>query len=209
MKTNFLPNRNLNPAMAIGAGISGLSSIGKLIFGISQNKKANKINPQWQEYTTSPFAQRRLGLAQQLFNSRMPGASALERNIFANQGNTLNSINRNATNSAQALALAGSAQGQTNAAFDQLGIREAQNKLAMLGNMNEGYEGMVREGDKTHQNKLLKYQIDKQDQAALRNSAWQNIFGAANDMAGAASTFGMGMQQNIFWKDFLEKMTIK
>lgn len=209
MKTNFLPNRNLNPLMAIGAGISGLSSIGKLIFGGSQNKKANQINPQWQEYTTSPFAQRRLGLAQQLFNSRMPGAASVERNIFTNQGNTLNSINRNSTNSAQALALAGATQGQTNEAFEQLGTQEAQNKMAMLGNLNEGYEGMTREGDKMHQNKLLKYQIDKQDQSALRNSAWQNIFGAGNDIAGMFGTLGQGQQQNKFWKDFLAKMSTK
>jgi hypothetical protein len=199
MRIDFSPTRNFNPLMAAGAIASGISSIGKLIMGIKQNKLANKIHPQWQDYTASPYAQQRLGIGQQLFNGRMAGAAGLERNIFANQGNTLNSINRNSTNSAQALALAGASQGQTNQAFDNLAIQESQNKLNLLGNLNQGYEGMISEGDKVYQNKLMKYQIDKQDQAALRGSAWQNIFGAGNDIAGGLGTMGQGQQQMDFW----------
>lgn len=191
------------PLMAIGAGVNALTSLGKLIFGAKQNKLANKIHPQWQDYMTSPYAQQKLGLGQQLFNGRMPGAARLQNNIFASQGNTLNSINRNSTNSAQALALAGAAQGQTNESLDQLALQEAQNKMALLGNLNEGYDTMRQEGDKVYQNKLMKYQIDKQDQAALRNSAWQNIFGAGNDIAGMFGTLGAGNQQMDFWKKLL------
>lgn len=188
------------PLAAAGATISGLSSLGKLIFGGSQNSMANRINPKWFDYVSSPYAQQRLGIAQQLFNGRVPGAANLERNIFSNQGNTLNSINRNATNSAQALALAGATQGQTNDAFENLATKEAMNKQMMLQNLNEGYEGMVREGDKEYQNKLLKYQIDKGDQYNLRNAAWKNIFGAGNDLAGLFTTLGIRRDQKEFWE---------
>lgn len=190
------------PLMAIGAGISGLSSIAKLLFGAKQQKMANRINPQWQEYSTSPYAQKQLGLASNLFNSRMAGAGNLERNIFTNQGNQLDFINKNATDASQALSFAAGAGGQTNQALSDLQTQEAQNKYAMLGNLNQAYQGMTNEGDKVHQNKLMKYQIDKGDQAALRESAWKNIFGAGNDLAGMFGTLGMGQQQNSFWSQF-------
>lgn len=183
-----------------GALLGGAAALGKLLFGAGQNKRANRINPKWQEYITSPYAQQKLGLAQQLFNARMPGATAQERNIYGTQGNTLNAINRNATNSAQALALAGDAQGQTNQAFNQLAIDEAGNKMNMLNNLNQGYSGMIEEGDKVHQNKMQKFIIDTQQQAALRNSAWQNIFGAGNDLAGMFTTLGKNSESNNFWE---------
>lgn len=188
------------PFMAAGAALSGLGSLARGLFGGKQNKKANQINPQWQQYQTSPYAQRQLALAQQMFGGRMAGAGAQEQNIMNNQASTLGNINRNTTDAARALALTGSVQGQTNDAFANLGMQEAQNKQNMLGNLNQAYGSLVQEGDKEYQSKLQKYMMDKQEQLALRTAGANNQFGALNDIAGLFGTLGMGQQQNAFWK---------
>lgn len=193
------------PLMAIGAGISGLSAIGKMIFGAKQNKMANKINPSWSQYVTSPFAKQQLATAQNAFGGRMAGAQSLENNIYGNQASTQSNINRNATSSAQALALAGGVQGQTNDAFQNLQIKEGQNQTNMLGNLNNAYGQLIQEGDKEYQSKMQKFMLDTQQQAALRESGVQNIAGGVNDIAGLFGTLGMGQQQNNFWQQLLAK----
>ena len=187
----------------VGMGINALTSLFKIGMGIKQNSLANKIKPQFDQYVTSPFAKQQLGTAQNLFNGRMAGAGALENNIYGNQASTQSNINRNTTSSAQALGLAAGVQGNTNDAFQNLQIQEAQNKTNMLGNLNQAYGQMIGEGDKVHQSKMEKFNIDTQQQAALRNSAFQNMFGGANDIAGAAATLGQQGQQDNFWKKFM------
>lgn len=187
--------------MAIGAGLNALGSIGRGIFGGKQQKLANKINPQWSQYTTSPFAKQQLATAQNAYNARMAGAAGMEQNIYNSQASTQSNINRNARSSAQALALAGGLQGQTNDAFGNLAIQEAQNKTNLLGNLNQGYQALVSEGDKEYQSKLEKYKMDLQQQAALRGAGVNNMFGAVNDIAGLLGTLGQGQQQNQFWRN--------
>lgn len=177
-------------SMSIGASLSGISSLGKLIFGGKQNKMANRINPVFKQYETSPFAQRQLAIAQQMFGGRMAGAGAQEQNIFNNQASTSANINRNVGDSSRALALTGAMQGQTNEALSNLGMNEAQNKYNMLGNLNQAYGTLIGEGDKVYNSMLQKYQIDKQDQAALRESGVKNMFGGLNDLAGLFGTLG-------------------
>lgn len=169
-----------------GGIISGIASIGKIFAGIKQNKEANAINPVYKPYEVSPYAKKQLGLANQFLNGRMAGASGAEQNIAGAQANYGASVQRNATDSGQALSAGLLSQGQTDAAYNQLGINEAQNKQQMLGNVNNALQGMTAEGDKMYQDMLQKYQIDTQQKAALRSSAWQNIFGGVNDMASTA-----------------------
>ena len=169
------------PFFAAGAALSGIGAIGKAIFGIGQNHKANQIHPEWHQYETSPYAKQQLGLAQQLFNGRMAGAGNLENNIAASQANFTNSIDRNATDSAQALALASAGQATANQGYNDLQTKELQNKYGLLNNLNAGYDAMTAEGDKVYQSQLAKYQMDKAEQAGLRNAGWQNIFGGIND----------------------------
>lgn len=189
----------MDPLTLAGAAIGGISSIARGIFGGKQQKKANQINPVFDQYKTSPYAQRQLALAQQMFGGRMSGAGAQEQNIMNNQASTLGNINRNTTDAARALALTGAVQGQTNDAFANLGMQEAQNKQNMLGNLNQAYGTMIGEGEKEYQSKLQKYMMDKQEQLALRTAGANNQFGALNDIAGMFGTLGMGQQQNDFW----------
>jgi len=112
----------------IGGILGAVGEAAKIYTGIHQNHLANQINPQYTPYQTSPYAQKQLGLAEQLYSGRMFGAPELEKNILSTQAATLNNIGKNATDSSQALALGQLSQGQTNQAFNQLQTQEAQNK---------------------------------------------------------------------------------
>lgn len=170
-----------------------LSDVYGIFTGISQNKQANAINPEYHAYETSPYAKSQLGIAQQMFNGRLPGAAQEEQNIAASQANYGNQVNRNATDSSQALALNALAQGQSNNAYGNLQQKESQYKSSMLGNLNAGYQAMTNEGDKIYQDQLQKYYSDMQQKMYYKNAANQNIFGALNDLGGSAFTAMAGM----------------
>jgi hypothetical protein len=181
------------PLMAIGLGISAATQIGKFLSGKKQDKLANKINPQWNQYQTSQYAKNRLGLAGNLYNARMAGAGSLEKNIMSTQGNSIDFIKRNSTDASQGLALAAGAAGQTNQSLSNLQTQESQNKYAMLGNLNDAYAQMINEGDKVNADQKMKYQMDVQEKNALRGAAKENMYGAGNDLASMfmlASQFG-------------------
>jgi hypothetical protein len=175
------------PLALLAPAVSGLFKVG---MGIFQNAKANKITPIDATYKTSQFARDQYGLAKQYLNSRMPGASQQEQNILASQGNTLANYQRNAGDSGQALALAAATQGQTNQSFADMGVNEAQNKQAMLGNFNQAAGVMIGEGDKVYQDTLRKYNNAVQEKSALRNAAWQNIGAGVNGLTGMAAQYG-------------------
>jgi len=177
-------------SLGVGTALSLANSVGKFISGAKQTKESKKINPIWQQYQQNPFAKQQLGIAQQLFNGRMAGAPQLQNNIFSSQGNTLDAINRNATDSSQALALAAGAQGQTNESLQDLQIKEAQNKAMMLQNLNQAYGVNIGEGDKEYQSMLQKYGMDVDRKDALRNAGAQNKYGSISDLASMAFTGG-------------------
>jgi CRISPR/Cas system CMR-associated protein Cmr1 (group 7 of RAMP superfamily) len=157
----------------------------KIGLGIFQNIKANKIKPKWEQYQTNPYAQKRLGAANNLFNSRMAGAAEMERNLFSNQASAIGNVNKNATDASQALAAASGIGANTNQAFGQLQNAEMQNKYAMLNNLNQAYAQMVNEGDKVHNSKMQKFQMDTAQKNALRNSGIQNIFSGVDSIDAA------------------------
>lgn len=186
MRTDFLNIRQLDPLMAIGAGLSLVNAVGKWIGGNKQSKEAKKINPVWQQYQTNPFAKRQLALAQNLFSGRMAGASNMERNLMASQGNTINNISRLGTDSSQALALNALSQDQTDQSLSNLQIQEAGNQQAMLGNLNNAYSNMVNEGDKEYESILQKFQMDVSRKDALAKAGAENKYGAVGDLASMA-----------------------
>lgn len=171
---------------------AGIASAAKIGLGLLQNAKANKIRPQWQQYQANPLAAQQLGTAQNAYNGRAAGAVQEEQNIFNNQANTQASVERNATDSGTALAMAAAGQGGTNDALGKLGIQEAQNKYNLLGNLNQAYGANIAEGDKVYNSMLQKYQMDSGAQQQLRSSAFNNIFGGANDFITAGILGGGG-----------------
>lgn len=175
---------------AIMGGLALAGAIVKGIQAVKQNSLANGINPNDPTYEVSPYAKANLGLANSLYNGRMAGATDLERNIQGNQATTLNSINRNATSSSQALALAGAAQGQTNAALSGLQTTEAQNKYALAGQVTNANRDMTTEQGKVYQDQLRKYEQDVQAKAALRQASANNLSGLFGDLTSGAMIAG-------------------
>lgn len=173
-----------------GAGLGLIGGIGSIFSTRRANKDLNKLISQNPTYNINPIAKSRLALAEMLLNSRMPGATGVERNIYANQANQMANINRNATDSSQALALASSAQGQTNQAFQNLGINEAQDYQRRLQNVFGAQEGMIAEGDKVYQDQVRRFM----DLAQIRGAQAANrqaIWGTIGKMGQAGMNFGM------------------
>lgn len=179
------------PFMALGAGISGLGSLGKIFAGAKQNKLANQINPVFQQYQKNPLAQENLAVNKNMFYGRMPGAQKAESNIMQAQANQLANVQRGATDASQLLAMGAGLQGGTNEAFSNLAAAEGQSKAGLLTNLGQAYRGAISEGDKAYESMLQKYQIDRQDKAALRESGMQNIFGGIGDIGAGAMQYGM------------------
>lgn len=159
------------------------------ITGLFQNRKANKIKPVDVTYQTSPYAKDQYGLAKQGLNARMGGAANQEQNILASQANMMGSVNRNASDGSQALAMAAAGQAQTDQSFADMGMQEAQNRMAMMQNFNQASGVMINEGDKVYQDGLRKYDNAVAAKAALRNAAWSNIGSAVNGATNMASSF--------------------
>ena len=175
----------------IGALVSGVGALGKVFAGAKQNRLANKINPVFQQYQQNPLAQENLAVNKNMFYGRMPGAQKAESNIMQSQANQLANVQRGATDASQLLAMGAGLQGGTNEAFSNLAAAEAQSKAGLLTNLGQAYRGAISEGDKAYESMLQKYQIDRQDKAALRESGMQNIFGGIGDVGAGLMQYGM------------------
>lgn len=180
------------PFAAVGGALAGLGQLGRFGLGLKQNKLANKINPQYNPYKANPLAAQNLAQTQLMFGGRMAGAANAERNIAASGASQIGNINRNATDSAQALALASGVQGATNQAFTDLQAREQQQKVGMLDNLNRAYAMSIQEGDKEYQDMMRKYQLELEAKTALRNAGLGNMYGAINDTSSLLTLAGMG-----------------
>jgi len=166
-----------------GQALSGLFSFGKMLFGGAQNSMASGVEVPKVDYKESPYAKDKLSLAKVLFNSRMPGAAAAEANITQNNSNTSGSIRRNATDSSQALAMLAASQAQTDNSLDKLQDGEAGYQLNMLSNLNAGNDSMTQEWYKKYLDETRTQEQLMAEKNGLRQAAWQNIGGAANEMS--------------------------
>lgn len=190
-----MPGSGLNPASAIGMGIGLIGSIGQLFGNAKANKELRALQASDPSYNANPLAQQRLGLAQTLLNARMPGSASMERNIYGNQANTISNINRNSTDSSQALALGAAAQGSTNQAFDQLGQQEAQDYQRRYSNLVGAQEGAINEGDKVFQDNVRRFGDRGQIQGAInanRQNTWQSISNLGFGISDLAQNGGFG-----------------
>lgn len=188
--------------VANGLGIAGLGlgligTIGKLFGAGKANKRLKALQQQDPNYATSQagianqgLAGQRLGLAQTLLNSKMPGSSTIERGIYGNQANQFANINRNATDSSQALALGAATQGQTNSAFNQLGVENSQNYQQNLQNLNSAEQGSMNENDKVFADQQRRFGDQAQIQGQI-NQNNQNVWGSIADGGFSLANAGM------------------
>lgn len=168
----------MNPLSLIGLGTGILGSIGKLFGRGAANRRLAELQKSEPVYQANPIANQRLGLAKTLLNAKMPGSQTIERNIYGNQASTISNINRNATDSSQALALGSSVQGQTNDAFGKLGLEEGQDYQRRYGNYTNAQEGVINEGDKVFQDSVRRFSDRAQIEGAQsenRTNNWSDI----------------------------------
>jgi hypothetical protein len=172
----------------MAAGVVG--TIGKMFSRAKNNRELEDLLGQDPSYSINPLAQQRLGLAQTLLNARMPGSQARENRIFGNQASNQYNVGRTATDASQALLMNATGQGQTNQAFGDLGMDEANYFQQNLNNLTGAQEGMIQEGNKVYEDNVRKYgntmQI-KGAQAENRNNTWSDV---AN-LGFGLSDFGM------------------
>ena len=162
----------MGPAVAplIGLGVGLIGGIGKMFGRGKANREMNKLLAKNPVYSENPLARQRLGLAQTLLNARMPGAAAVERNLFTNQATQLNRLERGATDASQALAAAAGIGAGTDNSLNQLGIAEAQDYQRRLSNLTSAQEGVIAEGDKVFQDQTRRYN----DEFSVRGAQQQN-----------------------------------
>jgi hypothetical protein len=173
-----------------GLVLGGLGAAGKSLMGISQMNKANQIKPEWSAYKQNPLAAQNLGVVKNLYYGKSPAYLQAEANIRQAQANQMANANRNATDSATLLATGAGTSAQTQANISNLAGREFQDTAGVLDNLSRAYAMAIAEGDKEQANKLMKYQLDSQAQAALRQSGASNLFGGISDLAGGMISAG-------------------
>ena len=176
--------------MLLGAVLGGVGALGKTISGFSQMKKANQIKPVFAEYEKNKLADQNLGATQNLFYGKNRAFTQAEANIRQAQSDQMSNAQRNATDSATLLATGAGAAGNANQAFSNLAGQEAQQQAGVLDNLSRAYAMSINEGDKVQANKMMKFQLDSQAQAALRESGMNNIFGGVSDLAGGIMQYG-------------------
>lgn len=177
----------MGPAVAplIGLGIGLIGGIGKMFGRGKANREMDKLLAKNPVYNENPLARQRLGLAQTLLNARMPGAVAVERNLFTNQATQLNRLDRGATDASQALAAAAGIGAQTDTSLNQLGVNEAQDYQRRLANLSDAQQGVIMEGDKVFQDKTRRYN----DEFSVRGAQQQNRQNNWGDVSNFGFTF--------------------
>lgn len=153
-----------------------LQGVANIFTSNAANKSLNNVLKQQTEYQENPLSGQYLGLSKNLFNGRMAGAPQQERGIYANNANYNAQVARNASSGAQALALGAAGQGQTDNALDELQVKEQQQKMGLLGNLNNAYGQSIKEGDKVYNDKVRRFN----DYAAIRGAQMKNRTNAVN-----------------------------
>lgn len=159
-------------ALQLGGALFGALSRRKL--AKKQMKMANAINPVRTMYTTSPYAKQNKALAENMMNGRMPGSATAEQGILANQAAVINNANRNATSSADALAIAAASQGAADDASVTLADQEARFGLSGLDRVMASNDALTNEATKEYEDKLDYYRDLRDQKNALMYASMGN-----------------------------------
>ena len=166
------------------------------------DKQLEQLKAENPSYTRSQFPGMQLGLANQTFNSRQPGAARFQQNTLSSQGNTLDFIGKNSSDASQAMLMGAGVQGQTNQVLGDLQLQETDWKKFGLQNLNDAYSENQKEDMygyekkmETYQNKVQLQGAQAANKLAKRKALWNTVGGIANfgvNVASAAATGGFG-----------------
>lgn len=179
---------------------AGLSLVGGLFGALSRKKlakqqarMANAINPVREFYKTSQGALDNHTLATNNLNSRAAGAAAMEQGLNTAQMNMINAANRNATSSADALAMAAASQGIANQGAAQLATMEEQHRQNALGAMMDANRAMTQEHQMAYQDKLDYYRDLQAQKNALLHASMANKASGNQMLANTGMMFGSAL----------------
>lgn len=194
----------ITPGM-VGAGLQGVGSLigafSKLFTAHKQKKMADAINPVRSYYETSPYAKANAALGMNEMNGRAAGADAAVSAIQGAQAATNSAAAKTATSSADALSVATGAQATANQMAEQEAVRQQQFQQQGVVDAMRGNEGMVSEGDKVYQDKLLDYQNKLDLKNALLGASWQNKNSAFTGLGSGMMEGGNALMGAKSWKD--------
>lgn len=174
----------------IGAGLGLVGGIANIFGASSANSQLEALIKKDPKYAANPIASQRMGLAQTLLNARSPGAAYAEQNIYGNQANQQANVERNATDSSQALALGAASQGATNKAFGDLNNQETQDYQRRYGNLVGAQQGEIQEGDKVYQDQIRRFNDLAQIRGA-QNQNTQNAWSSLSNLGFGVMNFGL------------------
>lgn len=186
--------------IAVGVAVVGAGV--KIYTGLHQAHLAKQIHPTTNAQTDNPYLNAQLGTAKQLFNSQMPGTADEMKGIANAQGNFNANVQRNATDSSQALALASLGQGGANNAYQNLGQQEGAWKMGLLGNLSNAYGA-------AYGSVLDKYRTETAQQQGLRQGSMQNIYGGINDLSSAYSSGAQYQDTQKYNQQYLDYLKSK
>lgn len=194
----------LGAAGAVGKAVGGIAGIFQ---GNKMLKQAKKINPIYEKYQTSQAAKNLAGMAQTNLNAVNPSFGMQQRAIQGAQANAMAGVNRNVTDSSQALAMIAGMQGQADQASANLGVQMDNQRQQNMQNWMSAQNVLLGEDRMKYQDMLTKYQMDTQQKAALetagRNAITQGIGqvgGSLMQGASLANAFRKGGNRDAFFK---------
>lgn len=181
-------------AQAVGGALGTIGTIFANVSADKARKRLQALEGVDPDYQQSPYAKQRLALAQATLNSRASGAAAFERNVAQTQANTNASVNRNATDSSQAIAAAMAGQGAANDAYGDLAVLEEQAGEVRQQRLAGAQDEMTKEHQADFDDNVRRWQ-DKVNIAmgrhALRQQQGQNLV-ALGGMIGGMNFGGGG-----------------
>jgi hypothetical protein len=184
--------------LVLGAA-GAAAGIAKGIFGIVQGskmlKEAKKINPFYEKYQTSQAAKSLAGMAQTNLNAVNPSFNMQQRSIQGAQANAMAGVNRNVTDSSQALAMAAGIQGQSDSASANLGMQMDAAKQQNMQNYMQAQNVLLGEDRMKYQDMMNKYQMDLSQKNALRSAGQQAVVGGIGAIGG-----GFANAAGLKWK---------
>jgi hypothetical protein len=178
-----------------GAGLGLIGGVGQMFAAAKSRKEMNALMQQNPEYQQNPLAQQRLGLAQSLFNSRMPGAAAFAQGIQTGAAGAMENAKRVATNPAQLLATGAATMGQAGEQMADLQKNEAAYQQQQYQNLSAAQEGAIQESDKAYQDKIRRFQEKVQAAgvaAQNRQAAWGSLGNLGGQIAGVGASIYTG-----------------
>lgn len=181
----------------VGAGVSGIANIAKLIGNAKVRKEQNKSIDQLMKedptYQANPEAAKRLGYAQNALGSRMAGAGAYEANIQKGSADVQQNISRGATDPNQILMGGLINQSNVSDAYRNFAQNEAADKAQKEQNYFAAQQAKIAEDKDVYADTLRKFgnKVDfKGAQFKNKQANWNDIGAFGSGLGSMVAGFG-------------------